>query len=178
MTLWFFMSYILVNIFRILTNLFETLIPFFRKTSVIATATLLVRLSLLRLSHLSCSSGCRTSDTSSITLWRVNIRTVHMDDMQTSSCSASDGASSPSGITSWYSSSSCYRLEDHIVILPRIRVLGPSSLPSSSWEWCSISGSWSLITHCALNQGLVLGYHTAGMMGQTIYVLCHRICNK
>jgi len=34
------MLYILVNIFRILTNLFETLIPFFRKTSVIAVATL------------------------------------------------------------------------------------------------------------------------------------------
>ena|SRR5882762_9984974 len=41
MTPRFFMSYILVNIFRILTNLFETLIPFFRKTSVIAVATLL-----------------------------------------------------------------------------------------------------------------------------------------
>src|SRR5882762_8636087 len=31
MTLRFFMSYILVNIFRIITNLFETLIPFFSK---------------------------------------------------------------------------------------------------------------------------------------------------
>src|SRR5882762_2987556 len=40
MTLRFFISYILVNIFRILRNLFETLIPFFRKTSVIAAATL------------------------------------------------------------------------------------------------------------------------------------------
>src|ERR1700676_2801003 len=40
MTLRFLLSYILVNIFRILTNLFKTLIPFFRKTSVIATATL------------------------------------------------------------------------------------------------------------------------------------------
>jgi hypothetical protein len=40
MTPRFFMSYILVNIFRILANLFETLIPFFRKTSAIATATL------------------------------------------------------------------------------------------------------------------------------------------
>jgi len=34
------MLYILLNIFRILTNLFETLIPFFRKRSVIAMATL------------------------------------------------------------------------------------------------------------------------------------------
>jgi hypothetical protein len=44
MTPRFFMLYILVNIFRILTNLFETLIPFFRKTSVIATATLIAPL--------------------------------------------------------------------------------------------------------------------------------------
>ena len=42
MTPRFLMSYILVNISRILTNLFETLIPFFfsRKTSVIAMETL------------------------------------------------------------------------------------------------------------------------------------------
>ena len=60
MTLWFFMSYILVNIFRILTNLFETLIPFFRKTSVIAVATLLP----LNLRHDQCEMaawalGCK-----------------------------------------------------------------------------------------------------------------------
>src|SRR5882762_2277654 len=47
MTPRFFMSYILVNIFRILMNLFETLIPFFRKTSVIAAATLIIQLKVL-----------------------------------------------------------------------------------------------------------------------------------
>src|ERR1700683_1649973 len=41
MTPRFFTSFILVNIFRIPTNLFQTLIRFFRKTSAIATATLL-----------------------------------------------------------------------------------------------------------------------------------------
>jgi hypothetical protein len=40
MTPWFFKSFILVNIFIILTNLFETFILFFRKTSVITKATL------------------------------------------------------------------------------------------------------------------------------------------
>jgi len=40
MTLRLFMSYILVNILRILKNLFKTLITFFQKTSVIAMATL------------------------------------------------------------------------------------------------------------------------------------------
>ena len=42
MTPWFFTSFILVNIFRIPTNLFWTLIRFFRKTSAIAMATLQV----------------------------------------------------------------------------------------------------------------------------------------
>src|SRR6202050_2399882 len=40
MTPQFFTSFILVNIFKIPTNLFLTLIQFFRKTSAIATATL------------------------------------------------------------------------------------------------------------------------------------------
>ena len=40
MTPRFFTSFILVNIFKILTNLFLTFIPFFRKTSAIAAATL------------------------------------------------------------------------------------------------------------------------------------------
>src|ERR1700728_2321134 len=40
MTPRFFKSFILVNIFIILTNLFETFIRFFRKTSVITVATL------------------------------------------------------------------------------------------------------------------------------------------
>ena len=46
-----FKSFILVNIFIILTNLFETFIRFFRKTSVITVATL-TRHSILLL-HLS-----------------------------------------------------------------------------------------------------------------------------
>src|ERR1700685_2158553 len=40
MTPRFFKSFILVNIFKILTNLFLTFIRFFRKTSAIAVATL------------------------------------------------------------------------------------------------------------------------------------------
>src|ERR1700683_1429935 len=40
MTPRFFKSFILVNIFIILTNLFDTFIRFFRKTSVITVATL------------------------------------------------------------------------------------------------------------------------------------------
>ena len=41
MTPRFFKSFILVNIFKILTNLFLTFIPFVRKTSAIAAATLI-----------------------------------------------------------------------------------------------------------------------------------------
>ena len=63
MTPCFFKSFILVNIFIILTNLFETFIRFFQKTLTITVATVntvgLYKQLMLLLLHLAFSGVCR-----------------------------------------------------------------------------------------------------------------------
>jgi len=78
----------------------------------------------------------------------------------------------PSGITSWYSSSSLLLSWGSYCDPPQeLECWDPSSLPSSSWGWCSVSGSSSSITRCALNWGWYWVCHIAHMMGRRIYVL-------